>query len=122
MVLSAGALLSPQLLMLSGVGPAAHLQQHGIPVRHHLPGVGQNLHDHTAVPLVWHTKDTTDVAEFNNLVNFPGHMSNKPCPNMPDGMRCCVMCGQACPTSTSGKITKKVSSYIGGSDRLASLP
>ncbi|KAL3787038.1 hypothetical protein ACHAW5_004249 [Stephanodiscus triporus] len=59
------------------------------------------------------------IPEFNNLVNFPGHMSNKPCPNMPDGMRCCVMCGQACPTSTSGKITKKVSSYIGGSDRSA---
>lgn len=45
--------------------------------------------------------------DFNNLVNFPGHMSNKPSPNVPDGMRCCVMCGQACPCSTGGK-TKKV--------------
>jgi choline dehydrogenase len=34
-----------------------------------LPGVGQNLHDHPAVPLVWHTKDTTDLAEFNTLLN-----------------------------------------------------
>ncbi|MFY3386026.1 GMC family oxidoreductase [Paracidovorax sp. MALMAid1276] len=48
-LLSAGALLSPQLLMLSGVGPAAHLQQHGIPVVHDLPGVGANLHDHPDV-------------------------------------------------------------------------
>ncbi|WP_298213953.1 GMC family oxidoreductase N-terminal domain-containing protein [Acidovorax sp.] len=48
-LLSAGALLSPQLLMLSGVGPGAQLQQHGIPVRHDLPGVGQHLHDHPDV-------------------------------------------------------------------------
>ena len=48
------------------------------------------------------------IPEFNNLVNFPGHMSNKPCPNIPDGMRCCVMCGQACPCSTGGKTTKKI--------------
>jgi len=42
-LLSAGALLSPQLLMLSGVGPADELQRHGIGVLHHLPGVGQHL-------------------------------------------------------------------------------
>ncbi|XP_050740222.1 glucose dehydrogenase [FAD, quinone]-like [Eriocheir sinensis] len=45
-VLSAGALATPKLLMLSGVGPAAHLQKHGIPVLLNLPGVGQNLQDH----------------------------------------------------------------------------
>jgi choline dehydrogenase len=56
--------------MLSGIGPADHVREHGIDVVLNLPGVGQNLHDHTAVPLIWHTKDTTDVAEFNNLVNF----------------------------------------------------
>lgn len=48
-ILSAGALLSPQLLMLSGIGPTAHLQGHGIPVLHDLPGVGRNLHDHVDV-------------------------------------------------------------------------
>ena len=48
-LLTAGALQSPQLLMLSGVGPASHLQQHGIAVRHALPGVGQHLHDHVDV-------------------------------------------------------------------------
>ena len=42
-ILSAGAFGSPQLLMLSGIGPKAHLQQHGIPVVHDVPGVGQNL-------------------------------------------------------------------------------
>ena len=45
-ILTAGAIVSPQLLMLSGVGPAEHLQQMGLPVVHVLPGVGQNLRDH----------------------------------------------------------------------------
>ncbi len=48
-ILSAGALQSPQLLMLSGVGPGAHLQALGLPVLHDLPGVGQHLHDHIDV-------------------------------------------------------------------------
>ena len=48
-LLCAGALLSPQLLMLSGVGPAGQLRSHGIAVLHELPGVGRNLHDHVDV-------------------------------------------------------------------------
>ncbi len=50
-VLSAGAIASPQLLMLSGIGPAAHLQSFGIAVVQDVPGVGQNLRDHPLVPL-----------------------------------------------------------------------
>jgi choline dehydrogenase len=45
-ILCGGAINSPQLLMLSGIGPAAHLRQHGIAVRVDLPGVGGNLQDH----------------------------------------------------------------------------
>jgi len=45
-ILSGGAINSPQLLMLSGVGPAAHLHDMGLPVRADLPGVGANLQDH----------------------------------------------------------------------------
>jgi choline dehydrogenase-like flavoprotein len=48
-LLSAGALQSPQLLLLSGVGAAEQLQQHGIAVQHALPGVGRHLHDHPDV-------------------------------------------------------------------------
>ena len=45
-LLSAGALQSPQVLMLSGIGPGAHLREHGIEVIHDAPGVGENLQDH----------------------------------------------------------------------------
>ncbi len=45
-ILCAGAINSPQILMTSGIGPAAHLREHGIEVRHDLSGVGQNLQDH----------------------------------------------------------------------------
>lgn len=45
-VLSGGSINSPQLLKLSGIGPKAELQRHGIAVRHDLPGVGENLQDH----------------------------------------------------------------------------
>jgi choline dehydrogenase len=45
-ILAAGSIGSPQILQLSGVGPAALLQQHGILVQHELPGVGENLQDH----------------------------------------------------------------------------
>lgn len=51
-ILSAGAINSPQLLMLSGVGPAAELARHGIALKHDLPGVGQNLQDHLDVLIV----------------------------------------------------------------------
>jgi len=46
-ILSSGVFNSPQLLMLSGIGPADHLQEVGVPVVHDLPGVGRNLQDHT---------------------------------------------------------------------------
>ena len=48
-ILGAGAFQSPQLLMLSGIGPVAELTAHGIDVQQDLPGVGQNLHDHLEV-------------------------------------------------------------------------
>src|SRR3954449_10852912 len=55
-VLSGGAVNSPQLLMLSGIGPADHLREVGLDVVHDLPGVGSELQDHPLVPVVWHVR------------------------------------------------------------------
>ena len=52
-VVCGGAIGSPQILMLSGVGPADHLREHGIEVQVDLPGVGKNLHDHLFVPITY---------------------------------------------------------------------
>ena len=56
-ILSAGAIASPQLLMLSGVGPADHLRRLGIPTVQHLPGVGENLKDHPNVSVKLRVKE-----------------------------------------------------------------
>ena len=58
-VLCAGAIQSPQLLMLSGIGDGEHLAAMGIGVRHALRGVGRNLHDHLASPVHMTTADPT---------------------------------------------------------------
>jgi hypothetical protein len=60
-VLTAGSIGSPQLLMLSGLGPAQHLRGLGIDVVTDLPGVGANLHDHPTLPMIWKTRNSTDV-------------------------------------------------------------
>jgi choline dehydrogenase len=52
-ILAAGSIGSPQLLQLSGIGPAAFLQQLGIPVVLDAPGVGANLHDHLQIRMMW---------------------------------------------------------------------
>ena len=51
-LLCAGALQSPQILQLSGIGPAPLLREHGIDVVHDLPGVGENLQDHLQIRLI----------------------------------------------------------------------
>jgi choline dehydrogenase len=60
-VLSSGAIGSCQLLLLSGVGPAAHLRDVGVEVVHDLPGVGENLQDHINIPVTFHTKDRVGI-------------------------------------------------------------
>jgi choline dehydrogenase-like flavoprotein len=52
-IVTAGAIGSPKLLMLSGIGPAAHLKEVGVPVVHDLPGVGENFHDHFSTDVTW---------------------------------------------------------------------
>ena len=55
-ILACGAIQTPQLMMVSGFGPAAELRRHGIPVIAELPHLGQHLRDHVAAPVVWETR------------------------------------------------------------------
>ena len=66
-ILAAGSIGSPQILQLSGIGPAAVLKQHGIDVVHDLPGVGENLHDHLQIRMVWKVKGPTLNERANSL-------------------------------------------------------
>lgn len=66
-ILSAGAVNSPQLLMLSGIGPAAHLKDHGIEVRHNLPQVGEGLQDHLGVSYQFQA----NIPTLNNVLGRP---------------------------------------------------
>ena len=66
LILAAGSIGSPQILQLSGIGPADLLQQHGIPVVHELPGVGANLQDHLQIRAVFKVQGVTTL---NTLAN-----------------------------------------------------
>jgi len=65
-ILSAGSIGSPQLLQVSGVGPGPLLQQHGIPLLHEMPGVGENLQDHLQLRMAFKVKN---VVTLNQRVN-----------------------------------------------------
>ncbi len=65
-VLTAGTIGSAHLLLRSGIGPAPELRRAGVDVRHALPGVGRNLHDHPRVNLVHRTRRTVPPARANH--------------------------------------------------------
>lgn len=67
-ILCAGAVNTPRLLMLSGIGPAAHLAEHGITIRQALEGVGGNYMDHYTPRLTYRAKNT---ATINGMVRGP---------------------------------------------------
>jgi choline dehydrogenase len=69
-IVSAGAINSPQLLLLSGIGPAEHLEAHGIDVVADRPGVGRNLQDHLSVPVVCDCARPVTLDTAQTLRNF----------------------------------------------------
>lgn len=76
-ILSGGAINSPQLLLLSGIGPKQELARHGIPLAHELPGVGQNLQDHLDVLLVQRCTAPVSLGiSWRNLLPQAGHLLN----------------------------------------------
>lgn len=64
-IVCGGSINSPKLLMLSGIGPADHLRQCGIPVIHDLPGVGQNFHDHPIAGIIYSYKKRIQPPDSN---------------------------------------------------------
>src|SRR6516165_4667972 len=72
-VLSAGAIRSPHLLMLSGIGPEDHLSQFGIPTVRHLPSVGRNLWNHLSAQVTFKVKDGISLAAHPDAVHFSLH-------------------------------------------------
>ena len=66
-LLSAGAIMSPQLLQLSGIGPADLLKKHGVPVVVDLPGVGENLQDHLQIRLTYESNQPTTNDALNSF-------------------------------------------------------
>ena len=70
----AGAVGSPQVLMLSGIGPASTLQQSGISVVVDLPGVGQNLQDHPSVSTTFHCKQPVTLATAESIGNLARYL------------------------------------------------
>jgi choline dehydrogenase-like flavoprotein len=72
-VLSAGAIRSPQLLMLSGIGPEDHLRDFGIPAVRDLPGVGQGLWNHLSAQMTFKVKDGISLAADRDAVHFALH-------------------------------------------------
>ena len=76
-ILSAGAINSPQLLMLSGVGEAEHLRKHGIEVQHDLPGVGRNLQDHLLATVVYEVTGAKTLDDANNPEHFDTYSQHK---------------------------------------------
>ena len=73
-VLSAGTVNSPQLLMLSGVGPADHLAEHGVKIQQDLPGVGRNLQDHLFAFTIHETTETNTLEEAESIRNLIKYM------------------------------------------------
>ncbi len=76
-VLSAGAIRSPQLLMLSGIGAKDQLQKFGIPIVRELPGVGQNLMNHLSAQMTFKVKDGISLAAGVDAVHFSLHYTSQ---------------------------------------------
>lgn len=75
-ILCGGAVNSPQVLMLSGVGPADHLREHDITVEQDLPGVGRNLQDHFVTYVVYEATTTATLDDADSLTRLPMNLAN----------------------------------------------
>ncbi len=87
-VLSLGAVNTPKVLMQSGIGPASELARHGIPVRQHLPGVGQNHQDHVSFGCIWEYSAPQEVGNGGSEATL--YWKSDPSLDAPDMLHCQV--------------------------------
>ena len=125
-ILAAGAFVTPQLLMLSGIGPGEHLREVGIDVRVESPGVGAQLHDHHEVPLIAVTKGAYgyfgEDRGWRMLVNGLNYLLFRGGPVASTGVETCSFIN---PTDPEGNPNIKlycVPSIYGDKDVLGSEP
>ena len=87
-VLSLGAINTPKVLMQSGIGPASELARHGIAVRQHLPGVGQNHQDHVSFGCIWEYSEPQEVGNGGSEATL--YWKSDPSLDAPDMLHCQV--------------------------------
>jgi choline dehydrogenase len=94
-VLSLGAIHTPKVLMQSGIGDQTELERHGISVVQHLPGVGQNLQDHSAIGCIWEYQKP--LAPRNSAGEATFFWKSDPSLDTPDIQTCLVKFRSAVP-------------------------
>ena len=87
-ILSLGAVNTPKLLMQSGIGPEGELKRHGIAVRQHLPGVGQNHQDHVSFGCIWEYAQPQQVGNGGSEATL--YWKSDPSLDAPDMLHCQV--------------------------------
>jgi choline dehydrogenase len=107
-VLSLGAMHTPKVLMLSGIGDQAELQRLGIPVVQHLPGVGQNFQDHFGIGCIWEYQQPLSIRNNGGEATF--FWKSNPSLDTPD-LQTCLGEVPICSAETAAKFNPPAASW-----------